>query len=123
MNETHKKSKTSINPIDSLANHLGASVKRLNNEIKKNIQDNEVIVTEIASHLLMGKSKKIRPLLTLLIAKMLKYNGTAHYNLAVCIEFIHNATLLHDDVIDDAIVRRGKEAANIIWGNKIIILP
>ena len=122
MNETHKKSKTSTNPIDSLANHLGTSVKRLNNEIKKNIQDNEVIVTEIASHLLMGKSKKIRPLLTLLIAKMLKYNGTAHYNLAVCIEFIHNATLLHDDVIDDAIVRRGKEATNIIWGNKLSIL-
>ena len=122
MNETHKKSKTSTNPIDSLANHLGTSVKRLNNEIKKNIQDNEVIVTEIASHLLTGKSKKIRPLLTLLIAKMLKYNGTAHYNLAVCIEFIHNATLLHDDVIDDAIVRRGKEAANVIWGNKLSIL-
>ena len=59
MNETHKKSKTSTNPIDSLANHLGTSVKRLNNEIKKNIKDNEVIVTEIASHLLMGKSKKI----------------------------------------------------------------
>jgi octaprenyl-diphosphate synthase len=70
----------------------------------------------------MGKSKKIRPLLTLLFAKILKYKGKAHFNLAVCIEFIHNATLLHDDVVDYAEVRRGKKAANLIWGNKLSIL-
>jgi octaprenyl-diphosphate synthase len=70
----------------------------------------------------MGKSKKIRPLLTLLFAKILKYKGKAHFNLAVCIEFIHNATLLHDDVVDYAEIRRGKKAANLIWGNKLSIL-
>jgi octaprenyl-diphosphate synthase len=70
----------------------------------------------------MGKSKKIRPLLTLLFAKILKYKGKAHFNLAVCIEFIHNATLLHDDVVDYAEIRRGKKTANLIWGNKLSIL-
>ena len=122
MKETHKKSQIRLNPVDDLALHLASSVKRLDNEIKKNIQDREVIVTNIASHLIMGKGKKIRPLLTLLIAKMLRYKGSAHFNLAVCIEFIHNATLLHDDVIDDAKIRRGKTAANLVWGNKLSIL-
>ena len=122
MKETHKKSQIQINPIDKLAIHLSSAVKRLDNEIKKNIQDKEVIVTNISSHLIMGKSKKIRPLLTLLFAKILKYKGNAHFNLAVCIEFIHNATLLHDDVVDYAEIRRGKKAANLIWGNKLSIL-
>jgi octaprenyl-diphosphate synthase len=122
MKETHKKSQIQLNPIDSIAIHLASSVKRLDSEIKKNIQDKEIIVTNIASHLIMGKSKKIRPLLTLLFAKILKYKGSAHFNLAICIEFIHNATLLHDDVIDDAKIRRGKKAANLIWGNKLSIL-
>ena len=122
MKETHKKSQTQLNPVDTLAVHLASSVKKLDNEIKKNIQDKDVIVTSVASHLIMGKGKKIRPLLTLLFAKILKYKGSAHFNLAVCIEFIHNATLLHDDVIDDAKIRRGKKAANLIWGNKLSIL-
>ena len=122
MKETHKKSQIQINPIDNLAIHLSSAVKRLDNEIKKNIQDKEVIVTNISSHLIMGKSKKIRPLLTLLFAKILKYKGKAHFNLAVCIEFIHNATLLHDDVVDYAEIRRGKKTANLIWGNKLSIL-
>jgi octaprenyl-diphosphate synthase len=122
MKETHKKSQIQLNPVDSIAIHLASSVKRLDSEIKKNIQDKEIIVTNIASHLIMGKSKKIRPLLTLLFAKILKYKGSAHFNLAICIEFIHNATLLHDDVIDDAKIRRGKKAANLIWGNKLSIL-
>ena len=122
MKETYKKSQIQVNPIDNLATHLSSAVKRLDNEIKKNIQDKEVIVTNISSHLIMGKSKKIRPLLTLLFAKILKYKGNAHFNLAVCIEFIHNATLLHDDVIDYAEIRRGKKAANLIWGNKLSIL-
>lgn len=122
MKETHKKSQIQINPIDKLAIHLSSAVKRLDNEIKKNIQDKEVIVTNISSHLIMGKSKKIRPLLTLLFAKILKYKGKAHFNLAVCIEFIHNATLLHDDVVDYAEIRRGKKTANLIWGNKLSIL-
>lgn len=122
MKETHKKSQIQLNPVDSIAIHLASSVKRLDSEIKKNIQDKEIIVTNIASHLIMGKSKKIRPLLTLLFAKILKYKGSAHFNLAVCIEFIHNATLLHDDVVDDAKIRRGKKAANLIWGNKLSIL-
>ena len=122
MKETHKKSQIQLNPVDSIAIHLASSVKRLDSEIKKNIQDKEIIVTNIASHLIMGKSKKIRPLLTLLFAKILKYKGSAHFNLAVCIEFIHNATLLHDDVVDGAKIRRGKKAANLIWGNKLSIL-
>ena len=76
MKETHKKSQTQLNPVDALAVHLASSVKKLDNEIKKNIQDKEVIVTSVASHLIMGKGKKIRPLLTLLFAKILWNNKT-----------------------------------------------
>ena len=86
MKETHKKSQTQLNPVDALAVHLASSVKKLDNEIKKNIQDKEAIVTSVASHLIMGKGKKIRPLLTLLFApivvfyRKLKDKGTYYYS-------------------------------------------
>ena len=66
MKETHKKSQIQLNPVDALAVHLDSSVKKLDNEIKKNIQDKEAIVTSVASHLIMSKGKKIRPLLKFL---------------------------------------------------------
>ena len=101
-------------PVKSLSNLLKSSLKRVEIEISKNIKDEEKLIT------LTGK--KIRPLLTLLVSKMLNYKGNADVTLAVCIEFIHNATLLHDDVIDTGKIRRGKLSANQIWGNKVSVL-
>ena len=119
-----QKDKKSINnaPVQILAKKLRGSLNQVETEIKKNIKDQEVLITITAGHLINAQGKKLRPLLTLLISRMLKYRGNSDINLAVCIEFIHNATLLHDDVIDEGKVRRGKASANQIWGNKISVL-
>ncbi len=109
-------------PVKSLSNLLKISLKRVEIEISKNIKDEEKLITLTAGHLIKAKGKKIRPLLTLLVSKMLNYKGNADVTLAVCIEFIHNATLLHDDVIDTGKIRRGKLSANQIWGNKVSVL-
>ena len=109
-------------PVKSLSNLLKSSLKRVEIEISKNIKDEEKLITLTAGHLIKAKGKKIRPVLTLLVSKMLNYKGNADVTLAVCIEFIHNATLLHDDVIDTGKIRRGKLSANQIWGNKVSVL-
>ena len=109
-------------PVKSLSNLLKSSLRRVEREISKNIKDEEKLITLTAGHLIKAKGKKIRPLLTLLVSKMLNYKGNADVTLAVCIEFIHNATLLHDDVIDTGKIRRGKLSANQIWGNKVSVL-
>ena len=109
-------------PVKSLSNLLKSSLKRVEREISKNIKDEEKLITLTAGHLIKAKGKKIRPILTLLVSKMLNYKGNADVTLAVCIEFIHNATLLHDDVIDTGKIRRGKLSANQIWGNKVSVL-
>ena len=109
-------------PVKSLSNLLKSSLKRVEIEISKNIKDEEKLITLTAGHLIKAKGKKIRPILTLLVSKMLNYKGSADVTLAVCIEFIHNATLLHDDVIDTGKIRRGKLSANQIWGNKVSVL-
>ena len=109
-------------PVKSLSNLLKSSLKRVEIEISKNIKDEEKLITLTAGHLIKAKGKKIRPILTLLVSKMLNYKGNANVTLAVCIEFIHNATLLHDDVIDTGKIRRGKLSANQIWGNKVSVL-
>ena len=106
----------------SLSRLLKVSLKRVDKEISINIKDEEKLITLTAGHLIKAKGKKIRPLLTLLIARILNYKGSADVTLAVCIEFIHNATLLHDDVIDAGKIRRGKMSANEIWGNKVSVL-
>ena len=109
-------------PVKSLSNLLKSPLKRVEREISKNIKDEEKLITLTAGHLIKAKGKKIRPLLTLIVSKMLNYKGNADVTLAVCIEFIHNATLLHDDVIDTGKIRRGKLSANQIWGNKVSVL-
>ena len=119
-----QKDKKSINnaPVERLAKKLSSRLNQVEAEIKKNIKDQEGLITITAGHLINAQGKKLRPLLTLLISRMLKYGGNSDINLAVCIEFIHNATLLHDDVIDEGKIRRGKVSANQIWGNKISVL-
>lgn len=119
-----QKDKKNINnaPIQRLAKKLSNPLKQVEAEIKKNIKDQEGLITITAGHLINAEGKRLRPLLTLHISRMLKYRGNSHINLAVCIEFIHNATLLHDDVIDGGKIRRGEISTNQIWGNKISVL-
>ena len=121
MKQNNKKT-PELPSINDLFKSLSKQILRIDKEIKKNIDDEEKLITLTAGHLINAEGKKLRPILTLLCSRMLNYKGTAHFNLSVCIEFIHNATLLHDDVIDGGKIRRGKKSANLIWGNKISVL-
>ena len=80
------------------------------------------LIPELARHLIAAGGKRIRPVLTLLAARLCGYRGTRHVGLAACVEFIHTATLLHDDVVDDSDLRRGRSTANSLWGNKAPVL-
>ncbi|MDR1275660.1 MAG: polyprenyl synthetase family protein [Candidatus Accumulibacter sp.] len=80
------------------------------------------LVRRIAEHILLGGGKRLRPALVLLSSGALGYRGTAHHVLAAVVEFIHTATLLHDDVVDDSSLRRGHETANTLFGNAASIL-
>jgi len=80
------------------------------------------MIPNLAGHLINSGGKRLRPMLTLASARMCGYDGSAHVKLAASVEFIHTATLLHDDVIDESDLRRGSPTANTIWGNQASVL-
>jgi octaprenyl-diphosphate synthase len=80
------------------------------------------LIPQLAGHLVEAGGKRLRPLLTLAAAKLCNYRGDKHILLSACVEFIHTATLLHDDVVDGSALRRGKPSANAVWGNKAPVL-
>jgi len=80
------------------------------------------IIPNLAAHLVEAGGKRLRPLLTVASAALCGYEGRNHHKLAAAVEFIHSATLLHDDVVDESALRRGKRPANLIWGNASSIL-
>ena len=80
------------------------------------------LIPQLAAHIVAAGGKRLRPLLTLACARMVGYTGTRHVQLATCVEFIHTATLLHDDVVDESLLRRGLASANAIFGNKASVL-
>jgi octaprenyl-diphosphate synthase len=89
--------------------------------LDKTISDVELI-PELAHHLIDSGGKRLRPMLTIASAKLSKYRGDGHVKLAASVEFMHTATLLHDDVVDDSDERRGKAAARLLWGNQASVL-
>ena len=86
------------------------------------ISDSTPIISELSGHLIKAGGKRLRPLLTIASAKMCDYSGDAHIKLAAAIEFIHSATLLLDDVVDESEKRRGKPTANFLWNNQSSVL-
>ncbi|MCW5724863.1 MAG: polyprenyl synthetase family protein [Maricaulaceae bacterium] len=80
------------------------------------------LIPKLARYLVEAGGKRIRPLITLAAARMLDYDGDAHLKLAAAVEFIHTATLLHDDVVDESDLRRGRRSANVVWGNAPSVL-
>jgi octaprenyl-diphosphate synthase len=91
-------------------------------QVRNNLTSTVTLVNTVAAHILTSGGKRIRPLLLLLSARLCGYGGCEHYQLGSLVEFIHTATLLHDDVVDDADLRRGKRTARKVWGNQISIL-
>jgi octaprenyl-diphosphate synthase len=94
----------------------------VNAVILERMQSKVALIPELAGHLIAGGGKRMRPMLTLASARLLDYTGTRHHKLAAAVEFIHTATLLHDDVVDGSGMRRGKRTANLIWGNPASVL-
>jgi octaprenyl-diphosphate synthase len=80
------------------------------------------LIPELANHLIDSGGKRLRPMLTIAAAKLCNYTGDGHVKLAAAVEFMHTATLLHDDVVDESDVRRGKKAARLLWGNQASVL-
>jgi len=91
-------------------------------QVRNNLTSSVTLVNTVAAHILTSGGKRIRPLLLLLSARLCGYGGREHHQLGSLVEFIHTATLLHDDVVDDADIRRGKRTARKVWGNQISIL-
>jgi octaprenyl-diphosphate synthase len=89
--------------------------------LDKAVSDVELI-PELAHHLIDSGGKRLRPMLTIATAKLCGYDGAGHIRLAAAVEFMHTATLLHDDVVDDSDYRRGRKSARLIWGNQASVL-
>jgi octaprenyl-diphosphate synthase len=90
--------------------------------VKQNLDSSVALVNTVAAQILSGGGKRIRPLLLLLSARLCGYTAKEHHQLGSLVEFIHTATLLHDDVVDEADLRRGRRTARRVWGNQISIL-
>ncbi|MEO6580892.1 MAG: polyprenyl synthetase family protein [Sphingomicrobium sp.] len=108
--------------LDPLVQLVAADMNAVNAVILDRMQSKVVLIPELAGHLIAGGGKRMRPMLTLASAALCDYPGTRHHKLAAAVEFIHTATLLHDDVVDGSGMRRGKTAANLIWGNPASVL-
>jgi octaprenyl-diphosphate synthase len=90
--------------------------------IRARLHSDVVMVSQVAEYIIAGGGKRLRPAMVVLCAKALGYGGTHHHELAAVVEFIHTATLLHDDVVDDSALRRGRDTANAVFGNAASVL-
>jgi octaprenyl-diphosphate synthase len=108
--------------LDRLQALVADELAQVNLTIIDRMQSPVALIPELAGHLISSGGKRLRPMLTLACAHMLGYTGMRHHKLAACVEFIHTATLLHDDVVDDSGLRRGRKTANTVWGNQPSVL-
>ena len=110
-------------PHDRLRLHLADDLDAVNALIRERMaSEHAPRIPEVTAHLVEAGGKRIRPMLTLAAARMCGYQGDAHQKLAATVEFIHTATLLHDDVVDESAKRRGRPTANLLWDNKSSVL-
>ncbi|TYC65333.1 polyprenyl synthetase family protein [Stappia sp. BW2] len=108
--------------IQSLVDLVSGGMGEVNELILSKAGSNVELIPEIAKHLISSGGKRLRPMLTLACADMFGYQGDGHVTLAASVEFMHTATLLHDDVVDESDMRRGKLAARKLWGNQASVL-
>lgn len=120
--QTKPKQQDGNNPLNALGDLLNNDMHAVNTLIINNMQSDVALIPTLAKYLIAAGGKRIRPLITL--AGTALFNGPMHkaHNLAACVEFIHTATLLHDDVVDNSNQRRGKRSANLVFGNQASVL-
>src|SRR5438552_2780212 len=97
-------------------------MERVNGAILQRTGSEVTMIPEVANHLISSGGKRLRPILTIAMARLVGYQGDGHVKLAAAVEFMHTATLLHDDVVDQSDMRRGKLAARMLWGNEASVL-
>ena len=114
----------SSNPFsqDDLKALTDADMLRVNQVISDNLASPVVLINQLSQHIILSGGKRLRPMLVMLTAKACDYRGDEDALLAAVVEFIHTATLLHDDVVDDSKMRRGQQTASTIWGNEAAVL-
>ncbi|MEJ2376296.1 MAG: polyprenyl synthetase family protein [Pseudolabrys sp.] len=108
--------------LDRLSELVAPDMERVNAAIVARTGSDVAMIPEVANHLISSGGKRLRPMLTLAMARLSGYEGDGHIKLAVAVEFMHTATLLHDDVVDESDLRRGKLAARMLWGNEASVL-
>src|ERR1700760_646610 len=111
-----------ISPVERLNALIGADMQACDRLILKGMGSTVKLIPDLARHLIESGGKRLRPMLTVAAAQAGGYRGAGHIKLAAAVEFIHTATLLHDDVVDESTLRRGKVTANLVWGNKPSVL-
>lgn len=109
-------------PIETLLDLAAEDMTSVDVIIRERMQSPVGMIPDLAEHLVGAGGKRLRPLITIASAHLNEYQGVGHHKLAAAVEFIHSATLLHDDVVDTSAKRRGKKTANLIWGNAPSIL-
>ena len=111
-----------LKPIDRLIALAAEDMIAVDKITNQKIQSSVDMIPQIASHLVGAGGKRLRPLLTIITADLCGYSGSAQLKLAAAVEFVHSATLLHDDIVDKSQLRRGRKPANLIWGNSAAVL-
>jgi octaprenyl-diphosphate synthase len=108
--------------FEALRALVAGDLEKVNRTIVENMHSPVALIPQLAGHLVAAGGKRLRPMLTLASAGLVGYEGERHIGLAACVEFIHTATLLHDDVVDESDLRRGRDTANALWGNQASVL-
>lgn len=114
--------KTGASGIAALNSLVAPDMERVNSAILARTGSQVTMIPEVANHLISSGGKRLRPMLTLASAALCDYRGDGHIKLAASVEFMHTATLLHDDVVDQSDMRRGKLSARMLWGNEASVL-
>lgn len=108
--------------LEQLRALVEADLRRVDTQILTQVESNITLIPQLAGYVIAAGGKRLRPAMTLLCARLCGYRGDRHVALAAAVEFIHTATLLHDDVVDESVLRRGLATANDVWGNKASVL-
>ncbi len=106
----------------TIQNLVESDMRAVDALIQQRLQSDVVLVNQLSHYIINSGGKRLRPMLALLMARACGYDGKKHVDIAAIVEFIHTATLLHDDVVDESEMRRGKDTANNVWGNQAAVL-
>jgi octaprenyl-diphosphate synthase len=122
INSTHWLTQEKTSPMEIVLECIGDELEKVDQQFRKNLRSDVPMISAIGEYLLLSGGKRFRAKLLLLSSKLCGYHGELHISMASLIEFIHTATLLHDDVVDKAQLRRGIDSANAKWGNEACVL-